>query len=53
MYYNSYILEQHMLYAIHDLHSAITILFALGMGETESLSTVASNGANVPVPYDQ
>lgn len=42
-----------MSYAIHDLHRAVTFLFVLGMGETESLSTVASNGANVPVPYDQ
>jgi len=42
-----------MSYAIHDLHSAVTSIFILGMGETESLSTAASNGANVPVPYDQ
>jgi len=42
-----------MSYTIHDLHSAVTFLFVLGMGETESLSTAASNGANVPVPYDQ
>lgn len=42
-----------MSYAIHDQHSAITFLFVLGIGETESLSTAASNGANIPVPYDQ
>lgn len=42
-----------MSYAIRDLRSAVTFLFELGMGKTESCSTVASNGANLPVPYDQ
>jgi len=42
-----------MSYAIHDLHGAVTFLFVLGMGEIESLSTAASNAANVPALYDQ
>jgi hypothetical protein len=44
---------KHRPYASHDLHSAVNILFVLGLGKTQPLSTVASNGADVPVPYDQ
>jgi hypothetical protein len=39
----------HMPFMIYTMQ----LLFVMGMGKTESLSTAASNGANVPVPCDQ
>jgi hypothetical protein len=48
IFWNSICHTPFMIYTVQLL-----FLFVLGMGETESLSTAASNGANLPVPYDQ